>query len=74
MNSESRTRWFARLFIVLVVVAGLGSAQQGATAIQQPATPALANFTGKVTSLDASDLRGVRFRYEAGARSLLACP
>jgi quercetin dioxygenase-like cupin family protein len=34
---------------------------------QTPAT--LPNFTGTVASLDASDLRGVRFRYEAGARS-----
>jgi quercetin dioxygenase-like cupin family protein len=28
-----------------------------------------ANFTGKVQSLDAMDVRAVRFQYEAGARS-----
>jgi quercetin dioxygenase-like cupin family protein len=27
------------------------------------------NFTGGVASLDASDVRGVRFKYEPGARS-----
>jgi quercetin dioxygenase-like cupin family protein len=27
------------------------------------------NFTGGVSSLDAADVRGVRFKYEAGARS-----
>jgi quercetin dioxygenase-like cupin family protein len=27
------------------------------------------NFTGSVASLDASDVRGVRFKYDAGARS-----
>jgi quercetin dioxygenase-like cupin family protein len=72
MNSKPRTPRYARLFIVVVTVASptwIGSVQQGATAIQQSATPALPNFTGTVTSLDASDLRGVRFRYEAGARS-----
>lgn len=72
MNRELQVPRYGRLFTVLVLIASsawVGSARQGATATQQSATPAMPNFTGKVTSLDASDVRGVRFRYEAGARS-----
>jgi quercetin dioxygenase-like cupin family protein len=36
---------------------------------QQQGTPVQANFTGSVRSLDASNLRAVRFQYDAGARS-----
>lgn len=45
---------------VLVVAVGLASALLSAQ---------MANFTGAVKSLDAADLRTVRFQYEAGARS-----
>jgi quercetin dioxygenase-like cupin family protein len=38
-----------------------------AAAAQTPGT--MPNFTGTVASVDASDVRGVRFKYEAGARS-----
>ena len=72
MNRELQVPRYGRLFTVLVLIAlsaWVGSARQGATTTQQSATPAMPNFTGKVTSLDASDVRGVRFRYEAGARS-----
>ena len=49
----------------------------GTIAAQQPPqgrggrgpTPVTANFTGSVSSLDASDVRSVRFQYDAGARS-----
>jgi quercetin dioxygenase-like cupin family protein len=36
---------------------------------QQQGTPVQANFTGTVRSLDASNVRAVRFQYDAGARS-----
>src|SRR5580765_3914550 len=49
----------------------------GTIAAQQPPqgrggrgpTPVTANFSGSVASLDASDVRSVRFQYAAGARS-----
>ena len=44
---------------------------------QAPATPqapgTLPNFTGTVASIDASNVRASRFRYEAGARSYWHC-
>lgn len=72
MTRTSRADRYGRLFIIFAVVvssAGAGSAGHNATPAQQPGAQASSNFTGKVTSLDASDLRSVRFRYEAGARS-----
>ena len=45
---------------VLLVIVGLAGALLSAQ---------MANFTGTVKSLDAADLRTVRFQYEAGARS-----
>jgi quercetin dioxygenase-like cupin family protein len=45
---------------VLVVAVGLAGALLSAQ---------MANFTGGVKSLDAADLRTVRFQYEPGARS-----
>ena len=45
---------------VLLVIVGLADALLSAQ---------MANFTGAVKSLDAADLRTVRFQYEAGARS-----
>jgi quercetin dioxygenase-like cupin family protein len=49
----------------------LVGAAGGMISAQQPARPAAvqANFTGTVRSLDAADVRAVRFEYDAGARS-----
>jgi quercetin dioxygenase-like cupin family protein len=58
------------LIVVVMLLASpyrVESGGQGAAKPQEAGS--LPNFTGKVASLDASDLRGVRFRYEAGARS-----
>jgi quercetin dioxygenase-like cupin family protein len=44
------------------------SAQSGQTTATRPAGQ-MPNFTGVVANLDASDLRCVRFKYDAGARS-----
>lgn len=54
--------------LVLLSVGWAASAQQ-ASAPRRPPTPVTANFTGSVNSLDASDVRSVRFEYAAGARS-----
>ena len=70
MKAETRAGRCGRLFIVLVLItspAWIGAVRERGA--QQPATPGASNFIGKVTSLDASDLRSIRFRYEAGARS-----
>jgi quercetin dioxygenase-like cupin family protein len=53
--------------LLLISVGWVASAQQ--TAAPRPPTPVTANFTGSVASLDASDVRSVRFQYAAGARS-----
>jgi quercetin dioxygenase-like cupin family protein len=68
---RKRFDWRLRLgvfaaFVVTGLIGGTIAAQQ------QPGrgpTPVTANFTGTVSSLDASDIRSVRFQYEAGARS-----
>jgi quercetin dioxygenase-like cupin family protein len=52
--------------LILGVTIG-AQADRRATSAQAPAQ--MPNFTGTVASLDASDVRGVRFRYDAGARS-----
>lgn len=60
------------LAVALCGVAWAASAQQPATTGSQsprPPTPVTTNFTGSVSSLDASDVRAVRFQYAAGARS-----
>jgi quercetin dioxygenase-like cupin family protein len=49
-------RRIAGIVVLVLVAAGLARAQ-------------MANFTGAVKSLDAADLRTVRFQYEPGARS-----
>jgi quercetin dioxygenase-like cupin family protein len=49
-------RRIAVIVVLVLVAAGLARAQ-------------MANFTGAVKSLDAADLRTVRFQYEPGARS-----
>jgi quercetin dioxygenase-like cupin family protein len=72
MNRTSRTGRYGQLLIVLVLIASpvwVSSARRSATTAPQAANQGISNFTGKVTSMDASDVRGVRFRYEAGARS-----
>ena len=55
------------LALLLVSVGWVAAAQQPAA--PRPPTPVTANFTGAVASLDASDVRSVRFQYAAGARS-----
>jgi quercetin dioxygenase-like cupin family protein len=49
-------RRIAAVVVLVLVAAGLARAQ-------------MANFTGGVKSLEAADLRTVRFQYEPGARS-----
>jgi quercetin dioxygenase-like cupin family protein len=49
-------RRIAVIVVLVLVAAGLAKAQ-------------MANFTGAVKSLDAADLRTVRFQYEPAARS-----
>ncbi len=56
-------------FVVAVVATGALWAQSERSTASAQAPAQLPNFTGAVASLDASDLRGVRFRYDAGARS-----
>ena len=53
-------RRIAAVVVLILVAAGLASSLVSA---QMP------NFTGGVKSLDAKDLRTVRFQYEPGARS-----
>ena len=55
-------------FALLLVSMGWAAAAQQ-PAQRRPPTPVTANFTGTVSSLDASDVRTVRFQYAAGARS-----
>jgi quercetin dioxygenase-like cupin family protein len=57
----------AGVALLLISVGWVASAQP--TAAPRPPTPVTANFTGSVASLDASDVRSVRFQYAAGARS-----
>src|SRR5262245_14557549 len=69
MNRPGRR--FDRLLMLLALlsVGLIASAQQTAPPKRQAPTTVTANFTGTVRSLDASDVRAVRFQYEAGARS-----
>jgi quercetin dioxygenase-like cupin family protein len=55
------------LAVALVLIGWVATAQPPAD--KRPPTPVTANFTGSVQSLDASDIRAVRFQYAAGARS-----
>jgi quercetin dioxygenase-like cupin family protein len=54
--------------IALVQVGSASSQAQTTPAAQAPAST-MANFTGGVRSLPATELRTVRFQYDAGARS-----
>ena len=67
MHRLRRHRRYDRLVLVclLASIAMIASAQQPAA----PAGGTMANFTGGVRSLDAADVRAVRFQYDAGARS-----
>ena len=71
MIRAHQSRRYDRLLIVLSLLSlgWFASAQQPAPAQRQAPTTVTANFTGTVRSLDASDVRSVRFQYEAGARS-----
>lgn len=71
MNRERRVPRHSRPFVVLVLASlcWIASAQQRSPEPKRPPTVVTANFTGTVRSLDASDVRAVRFQYEAGARS-----
>jgi quercetin dioxygenase-like cupin family protein len=55
------------LALLLTSIGWVAAAQQPTPA--RPPTPVTSNFTGSVSSLDASDVRSVRFQYAAGARS-----
>jgi quercetin dioxygenase-like cupin family protein len=58
-----------RLAVVLLLVSLGWAAAAQQPAAPRPPTPVTANFTGAVSSLEASDVRAVRFQYAAGARS-----
>ena len=63
-----RSLWMPGLLGVAMLAAPLRAQSDRASAGgQSPAQ--MPNFTGGVTSVDASDVRGVRFRYAASARS-----
>ena len=70
MDRTRELRRYDRLLILLglLSVGWLASAQQ-TTPAQQAPTTVTANFTGTVRNLNATDVRAVRFQYEAGARS-----
>jgi quercetin dioxygenase-like cupin family protein len=61
-------RSFLSLASVLLLVGPL-CAQADRGAVTAPAPGQMPNFTGTVVTMDAADVRGVRLRYEAGARS-----
>ena len=54
------------LMLMLAVPLGAQTDRPAATAKPQGPMP---NFTGTVAIVEATDVRGVRFRYDAGARS-----
>ena len=57
------------LVAVAVVLAAPLWVQVDRSAVHAQASAQMPNFTGTVASLDAADVRGVRFQYDAGARS-----
>jgi quercetin dioxygenase-like cupin family protein len=70
----NRARPVASLCAIVVAAAAIlltasVGAQSGRPATGTPASGQMPNFTGGVSSLDAADVRGVRFKYDAGARS-----
>jgi quercetin dioxygenase-like cupin family protein len=69
MQMKPRLPGRAGLFGAFLLIGWIG----GTIAAQQPPvrppTPVTSNFTGAVSSLDASDVRAVRFQYDARARS-----
>lgn len=67
-----RTQVPLRRFVRPALACALASIACIAAAQQQPASQpsgTMANFTGGVSSLPATDIRAVRFQYDAGARS-----
>jgi quercetin dioxygenase-like cupin family protein len=62
------SRYPRAVLVLLLVSLGWAAAAQQPSSTKPP-TPVTANFTGSVSSLDASDVRSVRFQYAAGARS-----
>jgi quercetin dioxygenase-like cupin family protein len=63
----SRRASFGGAALILMLTVPLG-AQDRASATSKPPGP-MPNFTGSVANVGASDVRGFRFKYEAGARS-----
>jgi len=57
------------LIVALAMLTGSVWAEGGQAPANPQAPGTLPNFTGTVASIDASDVRAVRFRYEASARS-----
>jgi quercetin dioxygenase-like cupin family protein len=66
MKRAGRAFWMLAAGTILAVP--LCAQSDRATAAPKPSGQ-MPNFTGGVASLDASDVRGVRFKYEPGARS-----
>lgn len=61
--------WAIGAAAAAILLTGSLHAQSGQPAGGGSAAGQMPNFTGRVSSLDAADVRGVRFKYEAGARS-----
>ena len=57
------------LVLTAVIGTGLGSLVLGQGQATVPAGPDPANFTGKVTPHDTSDIRMLRYSFEPGART-----
>ena len=70
---STRARSLSRLWAIVAPAAAILLAAPLLAQSGRPAGAAppgqMPNFTGGVSSLDAADVRGVRFKYEAGARS-----
>ena len=68
MNGKRSVRRLGLVGIAVLLAAPVGAqSERAAAGAKQPAQ--MPNFTGAVTSVDAADVRGVRLRYEPGARS-----
>ncbi len=57
------------LVVLAIVLTGSLYAWSARNTANAQTPPQMPNFTGAVASVDAADVRSVRFRYEAGARS-----
>ena len=65
-HQRVRSGWSATAFMLVLSAVQVASGQAPGGAQQSGTRP---NFTGGVKSVDASDVRSVRFTYEPGARS-----